>query len=202
MVFVLDLALSFIHSSFKFHEVSNWCLWVGNAAFVLLYQRQNPGRSLLCIQLVVPLWLTHHFNEHILNWHIQVVSDILQPSQTVFSHHSTSLANKEINTNVCSLLLLCLKYWSLWPDKKILIYRVRTKLSVLLECWSTVCNLKKTRVYVLLSVSLRGLIPQTLHACLSKTISSNTSHCSFNFCTVRTVFVFHMLQKQAAYFRE
>lgn len=74
-------------------------------------------------------------------------------------------------------------------------------LSMLLVCWSTVCDLKKPRLHVLLSVSVQGLVPQTLHACLSK-LSHLTPHTALSISALRAVFVFHMLQEQAAYIGE
>lgn len=69
--------------------------------------------------------------------------------------------------------------------KSYLLCQNRT-LSVLLECWSTVCGLNKPKVYALLRVALQGLVPQTLHACLSK-LSHLTPHAALSISSLCTL---------------
>lgn len=87
-----------------------------------------------------------------------------------------------------------------WEQKPLVITSVPTDQSVVCTSWvpPVLCEqLNKPGVYVLLGVAHQGLVstPDTVCSFL-RSVSSNTSHRSFNFCVVYIVFVFHMLQDE------
>lgn len=55
-------------------------------------EKNTDGREVVSEPLIAPLRLTHPFNEHILNRHIQVLMrETLQPVTAVFSHDKSGI---------------------------------------------------------------------------------------------------------------